>query len=174
MTTVVTKLTQQKVILGIIAALALGFMLVPGGASAKVGDDCSSGTGISNIKCGSGETCDPSTKKCITDVFGLKPIDTQVGSTLGNEDLRTTVGRLINVALSLLGVVAVVIILAGGFKWMTAGGEEEKVGEARKMIFSGIIGLAIILSAWAIALFVLNQLNKATNPDAAANIPDIN
>ena len=76
-------------------------------------------------------------------------------------------------ALSLLGIIAVVIILAGGFKWMTAGGNEDKVGEARKMIFSGIIGLAIILSAWAIALFVLNQLNKATNPDASEDISDI-
>jgi len=59
-------------------------------------------------------------------------------------------------------VVAVVIILIGGFKWMTAGGNDDQVGEARKWIFSGIIGLAIILSAWAIAIFVLDKLSDAT------------
>ncbi len=81
---------------------------------------------------------------------------------LGNTDVRTTIASIINVALSLLGIIALVIILVGGFKWMTAGGNEEKVGEARKLIFSGIIGLAIILSAFAIASFVLNQLKTAT------------
>lgn len=101
-----------------------------------------------------------------TDTFGIAPLNTELSGTLGNSDLRTTIARLINVALSLLGVIAVVIILAGGFKWMTAGGNDDKVQEARKMIFSGVIGLAIILSSWAIALFVLNRLRDATGSGA--------
>ena len=55
---------------------------------------------------------------------------------------------IINVALGFLGIIAVVIVLMGGFKYMISGGNEEKVGEAKKLIVSGIIGLAIILSAW--------------------------
>jgi len=81
---------------------------------------------------------------------------------LGKQDVRETVSRIINVALGMLGIVAVVIVLWGGFRWMTAGGNEEKVGEARKIIFSGVIGIAIILSAWALANFVLKQLYEAT------------
>lgn len=81
---------------------------------------------------------------------------------LGSSDVRTTVASIIRVAMGLLGIVAVVIILFGGFTWMTAGGNEEKVGEAKKWIFSGIIGLAIILSAYALASFVINQLVGAT------------
>ena len=65
--------------------------------------------------------------------------------------------------MSLLGIVTVVIVLIGGFKWMTAGGNDDQTAEARKWIFSGIIGLAIIMSAWAIARFVLIQLSGATN-----------
>lgn len=81
---------------------------------------------------------------------------------LGSEDVRSTIARIIRVAMGLLGIVAVVIILIGGFTWMTAGGNDEKVGEAKKWIFAGIIGLAIILSAYAIANFVLTQLINAT------------
>ncbi|MBU1612842.1 pilin [Patescibacteria group bacterium] len=81
---------------------------------------------------------------------------------LGNRDIRETIAAVIRVALGLLGIVAVVIILIGGFTWMTAGGNDEKVEEAKKRIFQGVIGLAIILSAYALASFVINQLITAT------------
>ena len=81
---------------------------------------------------------------------------------LGSTDIRSTIASIIRVAMGLLGIVAVVIILVGGFKWMTAGGNEDQVGEAKKWIFSGIIGLAIILSAYALASFVITQLSSAT------------
>lgn len=128
------KLVKHRQVLTLVAAVVMGLVLAP-----------SLGMAAST-----------------TDTFGLNPLNSELSGTLGNADLRVTVGKLINVALSLLGVIAVVIILAGGFKWMTAGGNDDKVAEARKMIFSGIIGLAIILSSWAIALFVLNRLRDAT------------
>ncbi len=88
----------------------------------------------------------------------------KIGSSikLGSGDVRETAARIINVALGFLGIIAVVIVLIGGFKYMIAGGNDEKTGEARKLIVSGIIGLAIILSAWAITSFVISQLLKAT------------
>ena len=81
---------------------------------------------------------------------------------LGNKDPRETVGQIINVAMLFLGIIAVGIILVGGFKWMTAGGNEEKVGEAKKLMGSGVIGLVIVLASWGIAKFVLEQLVNAT------------
>ncbi len=90
-----------------------------------------------------------------TDLLGT---DFGDATGLGQGDLTTTIGSLIRVALGFLGVVAVVIILLGGFKWMTAGGSDEKVGEAKKLIIAGIIGLAIILSAYAIASFVISSI----------------
>ena len=89
---------------------------------------------------------------------------------LGTTDVRVTVARIIRVAMGLLGIVAVVIILIGGSTWMTAGGNEEKVGEAKKWIFAGIIGLAIILSAYAIASFVITQLVSATTQAGPAQL----
>ena len=90
---------------------------------------------------------------------------------LGTKDVRTTISQIIKVAMGLLGIVAVVIILIGGFTWMTAGGNDEKVGEAKKWIFSGVIGLAIILSAYALASFVIDNLIKATDYKSAVPTP---
>lgn len=81
---------------------------------------------------------------------------------LGSQDVRETIANIIRVAMGLLGIVAVVIILIGGFYWMTAGGDEGRVETGKKWIFSGIIGLAIILSAYALATFVVNSLVTAT------------
>lgn len=85
---------------------------------------------------------------------------------LSNQDVRFTVGRIINVALGLLGTVVVVIILYAGFEWMTAGGSEDKVADAKKRITYAIIGLAIILSAYAISSFVTSNLYQATSGKA--------
>lgn len=84
------------------------------------------------------------------------------GIKLGGGDVRQTAARIINVALSFLGIISVIIVLVGGFKYMISGGNEEKTKEAKNLIISGIIGLAIILSAWAITRFVINSLLTAT------------
>ncbi len=84
---------------------------------------------------------------------------------LGNAPVRETAARIINAALGFLGIIAVVIVLIGGFKYMVSGGNEEKTSEAKNMIVAGIIGLAIILSAWAITTFVISSLLSATATD---------
>lgn len=77
---------------------------------------------------------------------------------LGDANLVDAIASIIRVAMGFLGIIAVIIILLGGFKWMTAAGNDEKVKEAKKLIVSGIIGLVIILSAYAIASFVITQI----------------
>lgn len=81
----------------------------------------------------------------------------------GTQDLRTTIMLIVNILMGFLGIIAVLIVLFGGFKWMTAQGNEEQVGEAKKMIIAGIVGLAVIFAAYAIASFVIQQLVEATN-----------
>ncbi len=88
---------------------------------------------------------------------------TYFGQTgLGQQALQTTIANLINVGISLLGIITLLIILYGGYLWMTAGGNEEQVGEAKKWIYSGIVGLIIILSAFALSNFIIGALVKAT------------
>jgi len=81
---------------------------------------------------------------------------------LGERDPRDIAASIINIVLGFLGIIAVGLILYAGFKWMTAAGNEDKISEAKKLLVAGIVGLIIILSAFAIAKFVLDQLVNAT------------
>ncbi len=83
-------------------------------------------------------------------------------SGLGTADLKATIGNLIRVFLGFLGIIAVIIVLLGGFKWMTASGSDEKVAEAKRLLVAGIVGLAIILSAYAITTFVISSIIEAS------------
>ena len=97
-----------------------------------------------------------------TDPFGVKEVGDSTGLKGGEEgsDLRVMAGSVIKTALGFLGVIAIVIILIGGFKFMISGGAEEKVAKARKWIMYGVIGLVIVLSAYAITYFVFKEFEE--------------
>ena len=81
---------------------------------------------------------------------------------LTSSDIRVVVARIIEVFLGLLGVVAVGIVIYAGYLWMTSQGNEETITKARQLIVNAVIGLAIILSAYAIVAFVISKLLIAT------------
>lgn len=93
------------------------------------------------------------------EVFGQPRDITPADATTA---LAEGVAQIIQVALSLLGIILIVLILYAGFLWMTAGGNDEKISKAKKIIGAAIIGLAIILSAYLITAFVIRQLLIAT------------
>lgn len=80
----------------------------------------------------------------------------------GETDLQVTIANLIRTVIQFLGIVAVVIVLYGGFKWMTAGGSDDKVAEAKRVLIAGLIGLAIVLTALAITNFAIGSILTAT------------
>lgn len=84
--------------------------------------------------------------------FSIESVGSQLG--LGQADLKQTVLNILNLVLGLLSLVAVVMIIIGGFTWLTAGGNEEKVDKAKKIISAAVIGLIIVLLAWAVVIFV--------------------
>lgn len=81
---------------------------------------------------------------------------------LGSADPREIGARLINSGLGYLGIIVVVIVLWAGFKWMTSGGKDEKVTDAKKILINLIIGLVIILTAWSAVNFVIRAVSGAT------------
>ena len=79
-------------------------------------------------------------------------------ATLGNSGQQYAVskiaGQLITAVISLLGVIFLGLMIYGGYIWMTARGEEEKVKKSQDIIRAAIIGLIIIIAAYAITKFV--------------------
>lgn len=72
------------------------------------------------------------------------------------------IGLVVKGALSLLGVVFLILMVYGGYEWMTAHGDEQKVTKAKDTIRSAIIGLIVVLGAYAISYFVVSKLGAGT------------
>jgi flagellar basal body-associated protein FliL len=68
------------------------------------------------------------------------------------------IGMIINAVLSLIGVIFLIIIIVSGFKWMTAGGNEETITKAKKNLSNAVIGLMVIFAAFIITNFVVFQV----------------
>lgn len=79
-------------------------------------------------------------------------------SGVRSTDLYSLIGRIINIALGLVGVVLLGYLLFAGYLWMTSGGEMEKAERAQTMIRNAVIGLLIIVASFAIVNFILSQL----------------
>lgn len=75
-------------------------------------------------------------------------------------DYVTVISSVIQTILSLLGVIFLVLLIYGGFLWMTARGNEQQVEKAKEVIYSSLIGLIIILAAYSISYFVVFRLTN--------------
>jgi len=77
-------------------------------------------------------------------------------------DPAAIIGYFIKSALSLVGLVFMVLIIYGGFLWMTARGNEQQVEKAKNILTSSIIGMLIIGAGYALTNFVINAITAAT------------
>jgi hypothetical protein len=75
-----------------------------------------------------------------------------------DQSLTQIVGSIINSLLGFLGIIFLVLMIYAGFLWMTARGDEGQTKKARDMIFQAVIGLVIVVAAFAISNFVLGSL----------------
>lgn len=78
-----------------------------------------------------------------------------------DEDVRDMTVTIVKYLITFLGIIAVIIILYGGFIWMTAAGNDDRVKKAKDIIIAGIIGLIIVISAFAIVTFVISMTDDA-------------
>ena len=81
----------------------------------------------------------------------------------GETSLVFAIARIINIILSLLGVIFLVLLIYGGFMWMTARGNESQVEAAKKIITRAIIGVIIILISFVVSWFVMSRLSDLTS-----------
>jgi hypothetical protein len=73
-------------------------------------------------------------------------------------DITSKIGKLIGVVLSFVGVIFFILVIYGGFLWMTARGDSGQVEKAKDLLYAAAIGLIIVLSAYAITAFIGTQI----------------
>jgi len=95
----------------------------------------------------------------------LQPIGTVYGGgtgTISETTFAEEIAKIITVALGFLGLLFLILVIYAGFLWMTAAGNDEKIATAKKIMIAAVIGAAIVLSAYAITIFVISNLLKAS------------
>ncbi len=80
--------------------------------------------------------------------------------TADDDDLSELIGVGINTALAFVGLIFMVLMIYAGYLWMTARGEEEPVKKAKKIITASIIGLILVISAYAITNLVVARFTS--------------
>ena len=91
----------------------------------------------------------------------LTPLDQAAGNAGydSGDTFNSMIGKIIKTALSMLGIIFLILLIYAGYLWMTAGGNEQQVSKAQSMITTAIIGLVIVISAYTISYFVLSSLH---------------
>ncbi len=72
--------------------------------------------------------------------------------------LGQNITTILNFFLGILGLIAVAFLIYAGVMMVTAGGAEEQINKAKKVITYAVIGIIIILLAWTIVSFVTSAL----------------
>ncbi|MFA6410018.1 MAG: hypothetical protein WCW26_00370 [Candidatus Buchananbacteria bacterium] len=92
---------------------------------------------------------------------GLSKTATKAEITTTETNLPKIAGRAINYFFGVLGVVFLTALLVGGYLWMTAGGNEEKVKKGQGWVVNGINGIIVVFLAYALAYTMLFAMKTA-------------
>ena len=92
-----------------------------------------------------------------TDATNSPSCDNSSASTGSFQNLLT---KIVNVFTVVVGVIALIMIIVGGARYITSGGDTSRVGQAKTTIIYALIGLVVVVLAQLIVHFVLNQASQ--------------
>ncbi|MBW3568755.1 pilin [Candidatus Parcubacteria bacterium] len=138
-------------VLGMVFAGLISFM--PASASAqKTGELCSG----ANLDLGNNKrSCQ--TRSGVSTTKGGKLCD---GQACSDRALNNLIRQVVNVFSIIVGVVAVIMIIYGGFRYVASGGESGNISTAKNTLIYALVGLIIVALAQVIVKFVLNRVTS--------------
>ena len=100
----------------------------------------------------------------LSSAFGpASPLNT--AATAANYNTGTSItgaaSNVILILLSVLGIVFIFLLVYGGIEWMSAGGNESRKSKSQEIIRAAIIGLAVVLGAYAISYYVIKAVGTS-------------
>ncbi len=137
---------KQFITIGVVSLAMMGTGLVvpamSGIASAEIQADLCSGVDAAN----------PGAVGCAT-----------VTGAAGTQGFKALAAKVVTIFSIIVGAVAIIMIIYGGFRYITSGGDSGKVGNAKNTLIYAIVGLIIVALAQLIIRFVLTQANDVTS-----------
>lgn len=85
-----------------------------------------------------------------------------LSNPLGESDVRVIIVRVLRYSLGLIGVIALIMIIYGGFLMLTSGGNADTVKKAKSTIIWASAGVAIILGSWQILRYIFETVDVVT------------
>ncbi|MDB5183211.1 MAG: rane protein [Candidatus Saccharibacteria bacterium] len=82
-----------------------------------------------------------------------------------------TVHAVVTILSWVVGVLSVIMVIVGGFKYITSGGDSTKVGSAKNTILYAVVGLVIVAMAQVIVRFTINKTSGTNNPVTPVSAP---
>lgn len=83
-----------------------------------------------------------------------------VGIKDGKADIPGLIGKVVGAGLAFVGVLFFILMIYGGLLWMTAQGNEQQVTKAKDLIIAAVVGLVIVLSAYAITAYIGGEITS--------------
>ena len=78
----------------------------------------------------------------------------------GETGTSAAISRIFNITITVSEVIFIILLLIGGIMYLTALGNDEQVGKARKLMLEAVIGIVIVLAAWALGTFIIGRLKQ--------------
>lgn len=89
---------------------------------------------------------------------GVNSAAGNTGATVNAETkVNTTIANIVNVLSMIIGIIAVIMIIIAGFRYVSSGGNSDKITSAKNTLVYAIVGLVIVAVAQIIVRFVLKQ-----------------
>jgi Type IV secretion system pilin len=88
--------------------------------------------------------------------------DCGTGNGVDNNSIARAANGIVNIFSLIVGIVAVIMIIYGGFRYITSGGDSGKVGNAKNSLIYAVVGLIVVAMAQLIVRFVLTQSASLT------------
>ncbi len=103
---------------------------------------------------------------------GINASASRAGLSTAANQAPIVAGTAIKTALGLVGIVFLILMVYAGYIWMIARGDESKSEKAKSTIINSVIGIVIVVAAYAITSFLVTAFNPDATGDATAPAAD--
>ncbi len=143
----------KNILVAVMIAVSTLFVVAPVYADDADTEKCVGGTNLGDGKCN---------KICSDDNISIEQKNAAgCDMTDAKEDMVPThITNIINVAISVIGIIAVLVIAFAGQRYVVSGGDSAKVKAAKDMIVYAVVAIVVAVLSWAIINYIVGAIGK--------------